>query len=159
MKTYFLTLSKTFPSFHAKAGERTFFRQKFAHAHPGTFGYPRKYHTIRANYELWAKRFDKIAAGEAVLSVREWIGKPYERGSSMFELAQLTREDGIGIQQLKFQFENENKLSALIDGVSRPPLHILARNDGLFFEDWKSWFMGYDLGKPMAIIHFTKFRY
>ena len=32
-------------------------------------------------------------------------------------------------------------------------------NDGLSFEDWEDWFRGYDLSKPLAIIHFTKFRY
>lgn len=36
---------------------------------------------------------------------------------------------------------------------------ILARNDGLTLEDWREWFRGYDLSKPMAVIHFTKFRY
>lgn len=36
---------------------------------------------------------------------------------------------------------------------------ILANNDGLSKEDWQEWFRGYDLSKPMAIIHFTKFRY
>ena len=27
------------------------------------------------------------------------------------------------------------------------------------FEDWENWFKNYDLAQPMAIIHFTKFRY
>ncbi len=37
--------------------------------------------------------------------------------------------------------------------------HTLARNDGLSLEDWEAWFKDYDLSKPMAIIHFTPFRY
>ena len=32
-------------------------------------------------------------------------------------------------------------------------------NDGLSLDDWFSWFNDYNLSKPMAIIHFTNFRY
>ena len=39
---------------------------------------------------------------------------------------------------------------------SQVPLH-LSNNDGLDFDDWKEWFKGYDLSKPLAIIHFTKY--
>ena len=28
-----------------------------------------------------------------------------------------------------------------------------------YYDDFKEWFKGYDLSKPMAIIHFTAFRY
>lgn len=52
-----------------------------------------KRHTIRANYEFWAKRFEKIAAGEAVLSIREWVGKPYGKGSTQREIALHPRKD------------------------------------------------------------------
>ena len=38
-------------------------------------------------------------------------------------------------------------------------LEDIATNDGLNFFDWVDWFIGYDLDEPMAIIHFTKFRY
>lgn len=31
--------------------------------------------------------------------------------------------------------------------------------DGLSFSDWYDWFRKVDLRQPMAIIHFTKFRY
>ena len=38
---------------------------------------------------------------------------------------------------------------------------MLAENDGLTLADWEAWFSNpkYDLSEPMAIIHFTKFRY
>ena len=35
----------------------------------------------------------------------------------------------------------------------------LANNDGLDFDDFVDWFKQYDLTKPMAVIHFTNFRY
>lgn len=159
MKTYYLTLSHVFPSTHPRAGEYTFFRDKLHAAITGNADYWNKLHTIRANYDFWAKRFEKIAAGEAVLSIREWAGKPYGKGSSMRELALLTHEDGICIQQLRIATDSDNRRYALIDGITLPSLRVLAHNDGLSLKDWESWFKGYDISKPMAIIHFTKFRY
>lgn len=35
----------------------------------------------------------------------------------------------------------------------------LAHNDGLSEVDWRNWFERYDLTEPLAVIHFTKFRY
>ena len=67
MKTYYLTLSKVFPSTHAKAGMNTCFEEKLR---------VYKLHTIRANYDFWKKRFEQIAAGKACLSIRQWVGKP-----------------------------------------------------------------------------------
>lgn len=158
MKTYFLTLSQVFPSTHPRAGKPTFFRDKLHAALTDNADYWNKLHTIRTNYEFWRKRFEKIAAGEACLSIREWEGKPYGKGSSMRELALLTHEDGIGIQKLEFKEIRKDFIAATIDG--KPwPREIIALNDGLSLQDWREWFKGYDQGKPMAIIHFTDKRY
>lgn len=178
MKTYYLTLSQTFPATHPRKGEHTYFREKMANAiyhmrHQEVFepGEPNdgneKYHTIRANYPFWAKRFEKIYAGEAVLSVRQWSGKPYR--SKMIEIARLTKDDGIGIQKL--YLTDEINLSGDygivestwelfgIPGDSKVSCKQLAYNDGLPYEDWDAWFEKYDKSKPLAIIHFTNFRY
>lgn len=174
LKTYYLTLSQVFPSTHKRAGKPTNFRAAFNNAlmcarcqkHPKgmcmgecVVGHIKR-HTLRANYEFWAKRFEKIAAGEAVLSVREWVGKPYAKGSTQREIALLTREDGIGIEKIWFDRANLYCPMVATDkfNFSQVPLHI-ANNDGLDFDDWFEWFKGYDLTKPMAIIHFTYFRY
>lgn len=146
MKTYVLTLSKSFPRTHARAGEPTEFREKFLKKE--------KIHTIRANYELWSKRIKEVQAGQAVLSVRQWTGKPY--ASPQEEIAKLTAADGIGIQRLDiFDLMRPAKVdsSQLVDLIG------LAHNDGLSFSDWYDWFRLADVKKPMAIIHFTKFRY
>jgi hypothetical protein len=149
MKTYYLTLSQAFPSTHPRAGEPTYFRENLRRS---------KLHTIRANYDFWRKRFEKIAAGEAVLSVREWVGRPYGKHSSMRELALLTREDGIGIQKLEFKELSKGFVAATVDG--KPwPREVIANNDGLSLKDWREWFKDYNHSKPMAIIHFTNFRY
>lgn len=169
-KIYYLTLSEAFPSTHIRAGQPTNFEDAFKagqvfnrgseclHRHP-------KLHTIRANYEFWRKRFEKIKTGEACLSIREWIGRPYGKDSYQREIARLTHEDGIGIQKLEFR--RKEGTAKFVDGILRPfadgkridRTERLANNDGLSFEDWEAWFKDYDLSKPMAIIHFTKFRY
>ena len=176
METYYLILSQVFPSTHPRAGEPTNFnsaldfaircakvpeRQKRMCKGECIAGYL-KLHTIRANYEFWAKRFEKIAAGEAVLSIREWVGKPYGKGSTQREIVRLTRDDGIGIQKL--EFEPADKLfgkshPCINDGKGVSSIEELANNDGLSLKDWKEWFKDYDISKPLAIIHFTKFRY
>lgn len=168
MITYYLTLSQVFPSTHARAGEPTGFEaafragQVFNRGSECLYRHP-KLHTIRANYDFWAKRFEKIAAGEACLSIRQWTGKPYR--SKQVELARLTREDGIGIQELHIVKEKLNSRPiwlGYVDGNLQEGnlfFPLLAGNDGLLLDDWKEWFKGYNFSKPLAIIHFTKFRY
>lgn len=134
MKTYVITLSKVFPQIHPERGKKTHFSTKFQNARMCAkcketkqglcmvecAVYGTKLHTIRANYYLWAARFEQIAAGEACLSVRQWSGAPYR--SKQVEIARLACKDGIGLQMLSFA-------------------------------------PTYSLTKPLAIIHFTKFRY
>ena len=154
MKTYVLTLSKVFPVRHKRAGKPTNFERAFMAGQVFQVG---KLHTIRANYELWATRFEEIAAGEAALSIRQWTGKPYQ--SKQREIARLTREDGIGLQQLSFGYLL-GKFMPIIDGFySNTSYEQIAHNDGLSYEDWQDWFTSCDKIKPLAIIHFTKFRY
>ena len=148
MKTYVLTLSKAFPKTHVRTGEPTEFREKLLKKG--------KIHTIRANYELWRKRIAEVRAGRAVLSVRQWTGKPY--ASRQEEIARLTAENSVGIQKLCFP----NRSTALVDYPERKlsvDFKLLAKNDGLSLADWCDWFRHYDLSKPLAIIHFTNFRY
>ena len=174
MNKYVLTLSKAFPVTHQKAGLKTYFKERMANAiyhmrHPEVFEPcepnigDEKYHTIRANYELWRKRFDEIERGEAYLSIRQWYGKPY--ASKQIEIARLTKEDGIGIQLLCFagnQTKKDRELHRPIVGGTREiDYRRLAMNDGLAVKDWEDWFSNpdYDLREPMAIIQLTKFRY
>ena len=165
--TYYLTISPAFPSWHPRKGEPTEFRESISTALGRRKDFVKflKKHTMRANFELWQNRFRKIDRGEAVLSIREWMGKPYAKGSSQREIALLTREDGIGIQKLKLkEVEQDGQLCILpfvyTDKYTVPvPCRMLAENDGLSVSDWKEWFRTHDLSKPLAIIHFTKFRY
>ena len=175
MKTYVLIISRTFPAKHQRKGEPTKFEAQLLNAvwraHNMSIGLPQygmKLHTIRSNYELWSKRFKQIYEGKAALSIRYWTGKPYH--SKQTEICKLTKEDGIGLQRLQFIPLN-NDLGNFITSIDfrchRMPealnlAHELASNDGLTFLDWKEWIFGsikYNISKPLAIIHFTKFRY
>lgn len=168
MITYYLTLSRTFPSTHPKAGKPTGFKERVLRSINSQFlsDIRPKVHTIRANYLFWKKRFEKIARGEACLSIREWEGKPYGKGSRQVEIARLTREDGIGIQKLNFGWRGDKQVPVIegwyMDG-NHGSMNELAKKDGLSLKDWKEWFNSHEkdtvYDKPMAIIHFTKFRY
>ena len=158
MRTYVLIISSSFPKTHKRAGEQTYFKEKIGTAlmnHEKPHGLHEKLHTIRGNYELWEKRFEKIDRGEACLSIREWTGMPYR--SKQIEFARLTKDDGIGIQSLHM-----TPLGWFVDGCDTDiTTKDFAKNDGLTLIDFSHWFKGeisIDM-EPMAIIHFTEFRY
>lgn len=160
MKTCVITLAKTFPAWHPRKGEPTEFLEKFLNGQTDT-GESRKLHTIRANYALWEKRIKEVKLGKAVLSIRQWSGRPY--CSKQVEIAMLTAVNVVGIQKLeiintwgvdRYTVLDNNLLAKFDVGPSE-----LAKNDGLSLEDWLAWFKNYDRSLPMAIIHFTKFRY
>jgi hypothetical protein len=113
-----------------------------------------KIHTIRSNYELWANRISEIQEGKAILSIRYWSGKPCN--SKQVEICRLGKDSGIGVQKLEFV---QHLIYPIIDGIERGYSLDMASNDGLSVEDFAEWFKNYDLTKPMAIIHFTQYRY
>lgn len=138
---YRLSISLTFPATHNRKGEQTFFKEKI---HESIFPvtdkpiFEPKIHTIRANYQLWEKRFEKINKGEAVLELYYWSGNPYN--SKCVTFAILSKDDGIGLHQLYFDYENVFLPFIQIDGIrSENPVNIshLAKNDGLSPEDFK----------------------
>ncbi len=193
IKTYVITLSPFFLKGHPKAGKPTRFRCKFlmgrnlsdaciwdcsydgkentkrscsrnAIVEDGKpWNFP-KIHTIRTNYKLWEKRIREVHEGNAVLSIRQWSGKPYR--SKQVTIANLTKNDGVGIQPLKIirfidKLSNKECVAIYVDGDIKNNLTLeeIAHNDGLSFEDWAAWFKGADTSQDMAIIHFTSFRY
>ena len=156
MKTYVITLSSHFLANHKRAGEETHFKEKFLLGQGLTdYDTPSKakLHTIRANYPLWEKRIKEVQEGRAALSIRQWTGKPYR--SKQVEIATLTAGSGVGIQLM----ELTNDFAECIVGDHHHSYVAVAKHDGLHPADWLDWFSAYDLSKPMAIIHFTEFRY
>ena len=162
MKTYVIILSRKFPAKHARKGEQTNFDTKVLNAvcraHNMNCVVPKygmKLHTIRSNYDLWSKRFEKIYAGKACLSIRYWTGKPYH--SKQTEICKLTKEDGIGLQKLEFY--NGCLQQPILSSGMTIKAELIAKNDGLSFESWQEWLRKSDISKPLAVIQFTKFRY
>lgn len=147
MKTYVIIISEYFPKGNSEAGKPTGFPLAIKHYE--------KLHTIRGNYSLWKKRFVEINAGKAILSIRIWSGKPYQ--SKQLELFTYDHTHKIGVQSLQM-----TQLGWFVDGKDSDfTLADFAKNDGLSFLQFSEWFRGkisIDM-EPMAIIHFTDFRY
>lgn len=142
-----VTLSKTFFPKHPRKGQNTDFRAKITDG--------RKVHTCRPNYDHWRAKMEKLTEKGGVLSVRQWIGRPYHQPG------QETITDipaGIaGVQKLELRRERhtvnhfaEERTKAVatttyydwtaeVDGCG-VPLEVLAENDGLTVDDFKAWF-------------------
>lgn len=170
IKRYRLGISQRFLKGHPRAGEETFFVGKIQKA----LGCPDcerrdchwcmrktrtpKIHTIRGNYSLWKKRMAEVQEGRAVIELYYWQGKPYNSNQIVF--AELDKDSGCGLQELSFINNEFQRPCVFGSGYAvRNTINELAKNDSLQIEDFKAWFKGYDLSKPMAIIHFTKLRY
>ena len=87
LKTYVLLVSKNFMKGHPREGQPTHFREKILEGE--------KIHTCRANEEYWASICAEVNQNKAVLSLRQWTGKPY--ASKQEEFMQF---DSLGFQPL-----------------------------------------------------------
>lgn len=164
-------LSNTFFPQHPKAGEPTGFKEKVKN---GT-----KRHTCRCNYEYWKDRIARLQERGGVLSIRQWSGKPYQKGSTT-EIIMDVPASMVEVQQLVMVRRRADGYvySALVDGK---PVDIvtLAKNDGLTLDDFKAFFnpvfddyekqvelqkdgeviIPTETALKFAVIHFTTFRY
>lgn len=146
MKTYIITLSKVFPVTHPLKGQLTGFKKaKLSND---------KKHTIRGNYAHWKKIVDEVNSGKAILSVREWTGRPY--ASKQVEICQHTK---LGIQKCDVSINTSNgNVSIIIDGQEKIfAKSLIIQNDGLTWDSFRNWFKKPIIGG--AIIHFTDLRY
>ena len=152
-------LSRVFPKTHPRAGEDTGFKPKVFASFNNMPCYLKKLHTIRANYPLWKERFDEVQRGEAIINLRQWLGEPYRSKTVLIKT--LTAADGIGLQRLDFKMPDrgDQPFYVIDDSMFFTTGKVLAQNDGLSLDDWQSWFKDYDWSQPLAIIHFTPFRY
>lgn len=162
MKKYVIMIAATFPATHPRKGEPTFFKEQILDGvmgHPKGHGLKLKIHTIRANFPLWEHRIKEVQAGRAVLSFRQWTGKPYK--SKQHEFLQLDKQFGVGIQKLTKIGGGKGWGAAKIEDGPLPYYDAFdfCTNDGLQPLDFVHWFAPYKMDQPLAIIHFTKFRY
>ncbi|MDR0575625.1 MAG: hypothetical protein LBG96_16660 [Tannerella sp.] len=161
-------LSKAFPPKHPKAGWETDFslRVKCGQALSDgarDCGFPYcglcrlynergKIHTCRIDYDYWKKRINRLKEVGGVLSVRQWSGVPFR--SRQETIVDIPAEY-VGIQRAVFTEEMEG--AHIADDIVF--VEELADNDGLSSEDFLAWFKDHDPSRPLAVIHFTKFRY
>lgn len=173
IKRYRLGISRNFPTTHPRAGQPTNFVEKIKNnlclwkglestrlLSITEFGL--KLHTIRANYPLWEKRMKEVQEGRAVIELFYWSGKPYNSPQVVF--ATLDKDSGCGVQRLIFAQNHiaNGVFHAIVStecGLTVVNEYDISKNDGLSLDDFKAWFKKYDLSQPMAIIHFTSFRY
>lgn len=186
---YAVPCSTRFPSTHYRKGERTWFVEKIKnqlcdyketvvtcydenYKETDILISERKLHTIRNNKNnVWTKRMKKVLDGKAVIDLFYWKlpGGRWTKGNEQIVFATLDKDSGCGVQELGFYYTEFD--GAMIDKPclildtedcqDDTPLDIteLAKNDGLSIDEFKSWFKGYDLSEPLAIIHFGHFRY
>lgn len=150
-KKQILLFSSVFPPSHSKAGQPTGFADKLKDGS--------KKHTIRADKKGWWEKGEKaINLGEKYLSMRQWVGRPYNSKQII-----IGEKDRIGLQSITMTYSADDPLpEAWVDG--KPvSVEILAKNDGLSTEDFVEWFFGTPLYKGNVfegkIIHLTDFRY
>lgn len=165
-------LSKTFFPQHPKAGEPTGFKEKVLN---GT-----KRHTCRCNYDYWKSRMATLQERQGILSLRQWSGKPYQKGTtqerildiaaSLIDVQKLvmTRRESdepeyVEVEPNRFEKRTAYDYEAWVDGEPYD-VEFIAKNDGLSLEDFKAWFNPVfdEAGEnalTFAIIHFTTFRY
>lgn len=142
-----ITVSKQFFKGHPKAGQDTDFKQKIIDKI--------KQHTIRLDEKgYWLKAISKVARGEAVLSIRQWSGKPY--ASKQEEVCVLTAEDGVDCVQVEISNPWVNIPSECLT-ASHELSRDIAENDGLTPGDFWAWF-GTNRTRA-TLIYFTKMRY
>lgn len=118
-----ISLSKTFPKTHKRAGVQTGFVRNI---NKGV-----KIHTIRTGYERWRHNLDKVANGTHMVSLRQWTGVPYR--SPQEEISLL---HDVGYERLTMQYDRDmGKVKAIINGRQFHDVKKLAQNDGLTWDD------------------------
>ena len=142
-------LSKTFFPQHYRAGEPTHFAEKVKKGI--------KRHTCRCNYDYWKERIATLQERGGVLSIRQWSGRPYEKGkpqeklldvpASLIEVQKLvmtrTRNDDKSVCEEQpdgsFAPVQQYDYSAQVDGIPTAVAY-MAKNDGLTLDEFKAWF-------------------
>lgn len=174
---YAVACSTRFPSTHCRKGEPTYFVQQIKNGiydglyvltPEGVMVTEKKLHTIRNNKNnVWTKRMEKVNRGEAVIDLFYWKlpGGRWTKDNEQIVFATLDKDSGCGVQPLIFTEKYIYNPTVCGEHYPKPTwykglnLADLAKNDGLTLNEFKSWFKGYNLSEPLAIIHFTKFRY
>ena len=142
-KQVVLMIAKNFLAYHKKAGQSTEFEAKIKDKE--------KVHTIRPNYEKWKEKIEEVKSGKAELVLKQWEGRPYH--STPNKLFIFDAKDDVEVSKL-----TKTADGFFVNDTKKVEPEDLAKNDGLSLQDFEDWFKVFP-EEPMAIIHFTGFRY
>jgi len=175
IKTYVIMVSLTYPVYHPRKKQPTYFIEKIQLAlnmlvqMPGDLliDVDPKIHTFRGNYSLWENRIKEVLAGNAVIVLKYHSLGRYVKGNKQIEFARLDKDSGVGIEEIRFITHSVVSPNLIIRKGKKKPkgkflsITEMSRNDGLEFIDYKNWFEkgDYDMKESFACIHFTPFRY
>lgn len=167
---YKIPVSPRFLSNHPRRGQQTLFIQKIQLGlnilvelqGDAVIDLDPKIHTIRKNFKLWHRRMHKVSIGKAVIDLCYWKlpGGRFTPCNELITFATLDKDSECGVQ--KIIFKKDLICTSIETSYAKNlivPVDTITNNDGLSPKDFRAWFKGYDLSEPMAIIHFTKFRY
>lgn len=170
--TKVLTISRTYPNYHPRAGELTHFVEKImaslADSSNSRNGYWKmnkdfidydwcayyncrlpKGHTIRAGH--------RFKAGD-MISLRVWSNdvNPKSGRSGPYHSKQIIIAPDIEVKKT-WDFELHGgkaffKVDGLLDEITDEQLEIIARNDGLSLDDFGSWFSDFSIEGEYQII-------
>jgi len=169
IKTYVIMVSRTYPAYHPRKRQPTYFIEKIQLAlnmlvqMPGDLliDLDPKIHTFRGNYPLWEKRIKEVLAGNAVIVLKYHSLGRYVKGNKQIEFARLDKDSGVGIEEVKFEWNSITYPVLTKDYLTNITITQIAENDGLQVHDFMNWFVkgDYDLKETFACIQFTSFRY
>lgn len=164
-----ITFSRTFPSYHPRKGEDTFFAEKIwksldkleltsihldqcINNYYQQIGYLEKYNDIHSKYHT-IRAGNRWKVGDK-FSSRVWSGKPYASKQIIITPdIEIKKVWSITIELIRKPMENSDYETAcykfLIDGVIVNDVETLAKNDGLSYHDLIDWFKLFQsLDKP-----------
>ena len=134
-----LIIDRVFRAYMKKAGQRTFFEEKFE---TGELK-----HVVESNFDRWKIKIEKVKTGNAVLNIEFWNGAPY---ASKKTLVKSIKDADIQKLELK-------NGKYLIDG-KEVSFEALAKNSGMTPEDFSDCFKVMS-STPMAVIQINNFKY
>jgi len=162
-------VSRTYPTYHPRKKQPTYFIEKIQLSldllveMPGDLliDLDPKIHTFRDNFQLWKNRIDEVLAGNAVIVLKYHTLGRYVKGNKQIEFARLDKYSGVGIEEVKFEWNNITYPVLTKDYLTNITITQIAENDGLQVHDFMNWFEkgDYNLKETFACIHFTSFRY
>ncbi len=120
---------------------------------------------MRGNYELWKKRLDQVNEGKAILSLREWKGRPYHKvdGVGQVEIMPILK---VGYQKVSIKYapwpDEDVRPKVFVDdkeiSTNHNVMDLMIRKDG-FGDNIDNFYNWFPMNFDGILIHFNSFKY